>query len=79
MGHASPDPGAVVKRGALAGGAVNLSHAIDAGGGAWCTHEITVQRAPHVPRVILCRKRKQVVYIHFLDVRLKNVYIWQAG
>jgi len=34
VGHASPDPGAVVERGALAGGAVNLSHAIDAGGGA---------------------------------------------
>jgi len=41
----------VVERGALAGGAVDIGDAINAGGRAGSADEVAVQGAAHVPRV----------------------------
>ena len=51
MSHASPNPRAVVERSALAGGAVDVGDAIDAGGRAGSADKVTVQGAAHIPRV----------------------------
>ena len=51
MAEATPDPGAVVKRRSLSGGSVDIGDAIDAGGCAGSTNEVTVQGSAHIPRV----------------------------
>jgi len=51
MSHASPNPRAVVERSALAGGAVDVGDAIDAGGRAGSADKVTVEGAAHIPRV----------------------------
>ena len=51
MAEATPDPRAVVKRRSLAGGAVDIGDAIDAGGRAGSADKVTVQGAAHIPRV----------------------------
>ena len=53
MSHAGPDPWAVVERSALAGGAVDIGDAINAGGRAGSADEVAVQGAAHIPRVSL--------------------------
>ena len=53
MSQATPDPGAVVKRRALAGGAVDIGDAINAGSRAGSADEVAVQGAAHIPRVSL--------------------------
>jgi len=60
VAEATPDPGAVVKRRALAGGAVDIGDAIDARGGAGSADKVTVQGAAHIPRV--GQSRHDVVY-----------------
>jgi len=52
VGHATPDPGAVVERRTLASGTVDLGDAIDASGGARSANEIAVECAAHIPGVV---------------------------
>jgi len=51
VAEATPNPRAVVERRALAGGAVDIGDAIDAGGRAGSADKVTVQGAAHIPRV----------------------------
>jgi len=51
VAEATPDPRAVVERRSLAGGAVDIGDAIDAGGRAGSADKVTVQGAAHIPRV----------------------------
>jgi len=51
VSHASPNPRAVVERRSLAGGAVDIGDAIDAGGRAGSADKVTVEGAAHIPRV----------------------------
>jgi len=51
VAEATPNPRAVVERRALAGGAVDIGDAIDAGGRAGSANKVTVQGTAHVPRV----------------------------
>jgi len=51
MSQATPDPGAVVKRRSLAGGAVDIGDAIFAGGRAGSADKVAVEGATHIPRI----------------------------
>jgi len=51
VAEATPDPGAVVKRRALAGGAVDVGDAILAGGRARSADKVAVEGATHIPRI----------------------------
>jgi len=52
VGHAAPDPAAVIKGRTLASGTVDICNAIHAGRSTSRGNEITVKGAAHVPRVI---------------------------
>jgi len=56
VGHATPDPRAVIQGRTLTDGTVDVRHAINARRAARCGQEITVQRTTNVPRVTQCRR-----------------------